>query len=122
MLYLIAALAILIADQALKYYVTLNIPLGEGVVAFIPHVMSLVHYRNTGAAFSMLGTNCIYNFEEYSDGYVIDGEETNESMLLTFGIPAERNKHLDLAYVAWNLAGAFALGAVVRFFYKRTKQ
>lgn len=54
MLYLIAALAILIADQALKYYVTLNIPLDEGVVAFIPHVMSLVHYRNTGAAFSML--------------------------------------------------------------------
>ena len=54
MLYLIAALLILIADQALKYYVTLNIPLGEGVVAFIPHVMSLVHYRNTGAAFSML--------------------------------------------------------------------
>lgn len=54
MLYLIAALLILIADQALKYYVTLNIPLDEGVVAFIPHVMSLVHYRNTGAAFSML--------------------------------------------------------------------
>ena len=54
MLYLIAALLILIADQALKYYVTLNIALGEDVVAFIPHVMSLVHYRNTGAAFSML--------------------------------------------------------------------
>lgn len=54
MLYLIAALLILIADQALKYYVTLHIPLDEGVVAFIPHVMSLVHYRNTGAAFSML--------------------------------------------------------------------
>lgn len=54
MLYLIAALLILIADQALKYYVTLNIPLDEGVVAFIPHIMSLVHYRNTGAAFSML--------------------------------------------------------------------
>lgn len=75
--------------------------------------------KQEGAAFSMLGTNCIYNFEEYSDGYSIDGEETNESMLLTFGIPAERNKHLDLAYVAWNLAGAFALGAVVRFFYKK---
>ena len=54
MLYLIAALLILIADQALKYYITLNIPLGEGVVALIPNIMSLVHYRNTGAAFSML--------------------------------------------------------------------
>ncbi len=54
MLYAIAALLILIADQALKYYVTLNIPYGEGVVPFIPNIMSLVHYRNTGAAFSML--------------------------------------------------------------------
>ena len=54
MLYLIAALLILIADQALKYYITLNVPLGEGVVTLIPHIMSLVHYRNTGAAFSML--------------------------------------------------------------------
>lgn len=75
--------------------------------------------KQEGAAFSMLGTNCIYNFEEYSDGYSVNGEETNESMLLTFGIPADRNKHLDLAYAAWNLAGAFALGAVVRFFYKK---
>ena len=54
MLYLIAALLILISDQALKYYVTLNIPLGEGAVSFIPGFMSLVRYHNTGAAFSML--------------------------------------------------------------------
>ncbi len=54
MLYAIAALLVLIADQALKYYVTLNIPLGEGVVPLIPHVISLVNYHNTGAAFSML--------------------------------------------------------------------
>lgn len=54
MLYAIAALLVLIADQALKYYVTLNIPLGEGVVPLIPHVLSLVNYHNTGAAFSML--------------------------------------------------------------------
>lgn len=54
MLYLIAALLILISDQALKYYVTLNIPLDEGVMTFLPGFMSLVHYRNTGAAFSML--------------------------------------------------------------------
>ena len=54
MLYLIAALLILIADQGLKYYVTLNIPLGEGVIPLIPHIMSLTHYHNTGAAFSML--------------------------------------------------------------------
>ena len=54
MLYAIAALLVLIADQALKYYVTVNIPLDEGVVTLIPNVMSLVNYHNTGAAFSLL--------------------------------------------------------------------
>jgi len=54
MLYAIAALLVLIADQALKYYVTLHIPLDEGVVTLIPGFMSLTHYHNTGAAFSML--------------------------------------------------------------------
>jgi len=52
--YAIAALLALIADQALKYYVTLNIPLGDGVITLIPGFMSLVNYHNTGAAFSML--------------------------------------------------------------------
>lgn len=54
MYYAIAALLALIADQALKYYVTLNIPLGDGVITLIPGFMSLVNYHNTGAAFSML--------------------------------------------------------------------
>lgn len=54
MLYAIAALLVLVADQALKYYVTLNIPLGDGVVPLIPGIMSLVNFHNTGAAFSML--------------------------------------------------------------------
>lgn len=54
MYYAIVALLALIADQALKYYITLNIPLNEGVVELIPGIMSLVHHRNTGAAFSML--------------------------------------------------------------------
>ena len=54
MLYAIAALLVLIADQALKYYVTVKIPLDEGVVTLIPNVMSLVNYHNTGAAFSLL--------------------------------------------------------------------
>ena len=54
MLYAIAALLVLIADQALKYYVTLNIPLGDGVIPLIPGFMSLVNFHNTGAAFSML--------------------------------------------------------------------
>ncbi len=54
MLYAIVALLVLIADQALKYYVTLNIPLDGEAVTFLPGIMSLTHYHNTGAAFGML--------------------------------------------------------------------
>lgn len=75
-----------------------------------------------GAAFSMLGTNCIYNFEEYSDGYAIGGEQVPESMLLTFGIPEARNLHLDIAHVTWILAGTFAVAAVAGFAYQIYKK
>lgn len=54
MIYVIAALLVLIADQGLKYFVTLNIPVGEGIIPMIPKLLDLVHYRNTGAAFSMM--------------------------------------------------------------------
>lgn len=40
-------------DQAVKYLVKTNIPLGTQV-DFIPHVLGLTHIHNTGAAFSML--------------------------------------------------------------------
>lgn len=53
MLYIVAAIAIVIADQLLKHWVTVNIALGQ-VRGFIPGILSLTHTRNTGAAFSML--------------------------------------------------------------------
>lgn len=54
MLYAIIAVLIIIADQLLKYWVTLNIPLNGGSVGFIPGVISLVNIHNKGAAFGML--------------------------------------------------------------------
>ena len=54
MLFAIAVILILIADQGLKYWVTLSIPLDEGVRAFIPGVLELRNIHNTGAAFSLL--------------------------------------------------------------------
>lgn len=54
MLYAIAAVLVLILDQGLKYYVTLNITLNEGAVTLIPNVLSLVNIHNSGAAFSIL--------------------------------------------------------------------
>lgn len=54
MWYAIVAILILIADQGLKYWVTVNIALDTGHVTFIPGVLELTNIHNNGAAFSML--------------------------------------------------------------------
>ena len=54
MWYAIVAILILIADQGLKYWVTLNIPLDNGHVTLIPGVLELTNIHNNGAAFSIL--------------------------------------------------------------------
>ena len=55
MLYAIIAAIILIGDQWLKYWVTVNITLSTGEAALIPGVVKLVNIHNTGAAFGLLG-------------------------------------------------------------------
>ena len=54
MLYAIIAAIILIGDQWLKYWVTVNITLSTGDVALIPGVVKLVNIHNSGAAFGFL--------------------------------------------------------------------
>lgn len=54
MLYAIAAVIILILDQAMKYWTILNLVPGGEAKAFIPGVAELVHVQNTGAAFGIL--------------------------------------------------------------------
>lgn len=54
MWYAIVAILILIADQGLKYWVTLNIPLDTGHITLIPGVLELTNIHNNGAAFSIL--------------------------------------------------------------------
>ena len=53
MSYAVLAVLLVIADQAVKFAVRANIPLGQAV-PFIPHIMDLTYVRNTGAAFSIL--------------------------------------------------------------------
>lgn len=53
MAYAIAAVIVLILDQASKYLTTLDIPLG-GSVPLIPGVIELTNVQNTGAAFGLL--------------------------------------------------------------------
>ena len=53
MLYAIAAVVALIADQALKYWVTANIELVDGFKPLIPGFIRLSNIHNSGAAFSI---------------------------------------------------------------------
>lgn len=55
MIYAIIAAIILIGDQWLKYWVTVNITLSTGEAALIPGVVKLVNIHNSGAAFGLLG-------------------------------------------------------------------
>ena len=54
MLYAIAAALVLIADQLLKYWTTLNLALGEEA-PLIDGIIHLTNVHNTGSAFSFLG-------------------------------------------------------------------
>lgn len=53
MLYILIAAILIVIDQAVKFLVRANIPLGEST-PFIPHILSLTYVENTGAAFSIL--------------------------------------------------------------------
>lgn len=53
MLYIVLAAALVGLDQLVKVLVRLNIPLG-GSVPFLPHVLQLTFWKNTGASFSIL--------------------------------------------------------------------
>ena len=50
--YAVLAAALVALDQLVKYLVSHNIPLG-GHVPFLPHLVELTYFQNTGAAFSM---------------------------------------------------------------------
>lgn len=52
LLYALLAIALVAADQVVKFWVRANIPLGESV-PFLPNIMELTYYQNTGAAFSL---------------------------------------------------------------------
>ena len=54
MIYAIAAVLVLILDQGLKYWVTVNIALDTGAIPLIPGILDLVNIHNTGAAFGIL--------------------------------------------------------------------
>ena len=52
MLYFILVIVLVILDQAVKFLIRSNIPLG-GTAPFLPHILELTYVQNTGAAFSL---------------------------------------------------------------------
>jgi signal peptidase II len=54
MLYAIVTVLILILDQGLKYWTSVNITLDTGMKELIPGVLHLANVHNTGAAFGLL--------------------------------------------------------------------
>ena len=57
MFYAIAVVLVLIADQALKYWVSLNIDLNTGEQALIPGFIKLVNIHNSGARIESASTS-----------------------------------------------------------------
>lgn len=113
MLYVVLAAALVGLDQLVKFLVRANIPMGEGV-PFLPHVLQLTYYQNTGAAFSI--------FEEHT--WILTLISAAASVVLivlllrrTFSHPwAMASLALVLAGAAGNLIDRLFLGYVTDMF------
>ncbi len=101
MLYYLLAAALVVVDQLVKFLVRANIPLGEGV-PFIPHILQLTYYQNTGAAFSI--------FEQHT--WILTLISTAASVLLIV-LLAKRTFNHPFAMVSLALVLAGAVGNLI---------
>ena len=101
MLYFLLAAALVVVDQLVKFLVRSNIPLGEGV-PFIPHVLQLTYYQNTGAAFSI--------FEQHT--WILTLISAAASVLLIV-LLAKRTFNHPFAMVSLALVLAGAVGNLI---------
>ena len=101
MLYYLLAAALVVMDQLVKFLVRANIPLGEGV-PFIPHILQLTYYQNTGAAFSI--------FEQHT--WILTLISAAASVLLIV-LLAKRTFNHPFAMVSLALVLAGAVGNLI---------
>lgn len=101
MLYYLLAAALVVLDQLVKFLVRANIPLGEGV-PFIPHILQLTYYQNTGAAFSI--------FEQHT--WILTLISAAASVLLIV-LLAKRTFNHPFAMVSLALVLAGAVGNLI---------
>lgn len=101
MLYFLLAAALVVVDQLVKFLVRANIPMGEGV-PFIPHILQLTYYQNTGAAFSI--------FEQHT--WILTLISAAASVLLIV-LLAKRTFNHPFAMVSLALVLAGAVGNLI---------
>lgn len=114
MLAAIITVLIVIADQLSKHFVVQSMELFESK-PFIPHVLSLYHTRNTGAAFSMLSESrwvfMVFSFVSMAVIIYLLIKEYRRHPLLTVSLA------MVLGGGIGNMIDRVRLGYVVDFFH-----
>lgn len=101
MIYILFVSALVGLDQLVKFLVRANIPMGEGV-PFLPHILQLTYYQNTGAAFSI--------FEQHT--WILTLISAAASVLLIV-LLAKRTFNHPFAMVSLALVLAGAVGNLI---------
>ena len=113
MLYALLIVLLVVIDQVVKFLVRANIPLGQ-YVPFIPHVMDLTYWRNTGAAFSLFSRHTwILTIVSLVVAVVIAGALVKKVVSHPFGVTA---LSVVLAGAVGNLIDRLFFGYVTDMF------
>lgn len=113
MLYALLIVLLVVIDQVVKFLVRANIPLGQ-YVPFIPHVMDLTYWRNTGAAFSLFSRHTwILTIVSLVVAVVIAGALLKKVVSHPFGVTA---LSVVLAGAVGNLIDRMFFGYVTDMF------
>ena len=113
MLYALLIVLLVVIDQVVKFLVRANIPLGQ-YVPFIPHVMDLTYWRNTGAAFSLFSRHTwILTIVSLVVAVVIAGALVKKVVTHPFGVTA---LSVVLAGAVGNLIDRMFFGYVTDMF------
>lgn len=111
--YLVICILLLVLDQLVKWWTVANFALGE-TQPLIPHILSLTHIRNTGAAWSIMEGQIVF-FTIVTVvavsvcGYLLV-KQRNDNKFFTFGLT------MIIAGALGNFIDRIRLGYVVDMF------
>ena len=111
--YVLLTLVLVAADQLVKYLVRANIPLGTSL-PFLPGIMELTYWQNTGAAFSLFSVHTwVLTLISAVVSLVILGVLVKRVVAHPFGVAA---LSVVLAGAVGNLIDRVAFGYVTDMF------